>query len=525
MLSLLRSNGEPPPGGIDDEARDRRLEMARRAMAICCSIFLVLGAVSVISFLVEDMSTLKQAHVDAVAAVAALGNEPPEAADEIPNPWSQARLAVVKADQDITRGWGRLGAMGLALAVIAFFLLYQRRRVRTKVEVTNAVTLMILITGAILLASRLLVAGALTDYPILGLLDIVAMHLVVCFVMPWNARDATMPFGALMVVWAATFLVPHATEMEMLDRVVAIIVSPVVLVPGALVARWRAQRRAEDRQRAELTERVEHFGGELTRARIVHDAMFPQQFTGHIAFEYEYQPIREIGGDYVHTHVCPDTGRVLLTLLDVAGHGLAAALTVNRLFGELERILAENRNAEPAEITSLLNRYIFLTMSRHSLFATGTCMLLDPANGMLKWVSAGHPPSLVRHADGRVAELETTAALMGAIEPESFDPGQAEMKLSPGEVVIAYTDGAFEARNGEGMRFGMDRVRETARFDPPPRSWPKFIAGAVAQHHEGFADDDVLIAALTLRSMRVPDAHEMELRKMAEEQAKAETRF
>jgi len=514
--SLSRNNGAPPPGGIDDEARDRRLEVARRAMAIVCSIFMVLGAISVVSFLVEDMGTLERAHDDAVAALSGLGDEPESTPGQIANEWSQARLAISKASQDITRGWVRLGAMGAALAVIAFFLLDQRRRVRTAREVTNTVTLMILITGAILLATRLLVARALQDYAILGLVDIVVMHLVVCFVMPWTAREATMPFGALMVVWAATFLVPHATEFEMLDRVVAIIVSPVILVPGALVARWRDKRRAEDAQRIELADRVEHFGGELSRARIVHDAMFPRPFTGHIAFEYEYQPIRELGGDYVHTHVCPDTGRVMLTLLDVAGHGLAAALTVNRLFGELERILAEHHNAEPSMITALLNRYIFLTMSRHSLFATGTCMSLDPASGVLKWVSAGHPPSLVRHADGRVAELETTAALLGAIEPDGFDPAQEQMTLCPGEVVIAYTDGAFEARNAEGMRFGMDRVRETARFDPPPRSWPKFIAGAVAQHHEGYADDDVLIAALTLRSLRVPDAQEMALRKMAE---------
>ncbi|MCP3903150.1 MAG: serine/threonine-protein phosphatase [Planctomycetes bacterium] len=520
MLSLSRRKDDPPPTGFDEEGRDRRLDAARRAMAILCSVLLLLGAVSVVSFIVEDIGDLTDEQAAATTTLVDLGPEPVQEPDPsrapVPTEWDAARSAIATAEQNVHRGWGRLGAMGLALAVIAFFLVYQRPRVRSVTEITHACTLMILITGAILLASRLFVARAIDDYPILGLIDLVVMHLAVCLIMPWNAREATMPFGALMVVWAATFLVPHATEFQMLDRVVAVIVSPVVLVPGALLAKWRAQRRAEDEQRIELAGRVEHFGGELSRARIVHDAMFPRPFTGHVAFEYEYQPIHEIGGDYVHTNVCPDTGRVMLTLLDVAGHGLAAALTVNRLFGELERILAEHRDAEPAQITSLLNRYIFLTMSRHSLFATGTCMLLDPASGVLKWVSAGHPPSLVRHADGRVAELETTAALMGAIEPESFDPDQAEMKLSPGEVVIAYTDGAFEARNAEGMRFGMDRVRETACFDPPPRSWPKFIAGAVAQHHQGYADDDVLIAALTLRSLRVPDLHEMELRKMAE---------
>ena len=102
--------------------------------------------------------------------------------------------------------------------------------------------------------------------------------------------------------------------------------------------------------------------------------------------------------------------------------------------------------------------------------------------------------------------MPTTAVLLGVLEPEEFEPHQQRLDLRPGDVVIAYTDGAFEARNADGRRFGLGRVKETASFDPPPRSWPKFIANAVAKHHDGHADDDVLIAALTLRSLRVAEA-------------------
>jgi sigma-B regulation protein RsbU (phosphoserine phosphatase) len=227
---------------------------------------------------------------------------------------------------------------------------------------------------------------------------------------------------------------------------------------------------------------------------------------GHIMFEYEYHPIQEIGGDYVHVRACGETGRVTLTLLDVAGHGLPAALTVNRLFGELERILAENAAAEPDEVMRLLNRYINLTMAHHSLFATGTCLRLDPNTGELQWVNAGHPPALVRHADGQISELASTGILLGALPPGEFDANQQQRTIHPGDVVIAYTDGAFEARDVNGRRFGIDRLRQTARFDPPPRSWPKFIANAVARHHAGHAEDDVLIAALTLQSLRVAES-------------------
>ena len=100
----------------------------------------------------------------------------------------------------------------------------------------------------------------------------------------------------------------------------------------------------------------------------------------------------------------------------------------------------------------------------------------------------------------------------GVESPETFEPHQAEARMVPGDMVLAYTDGAFEARDASGSRFGIARLRETLQFDPPPRNWPRFVAGAVAQHHGGAHDDDVLIAALTLHSLGVPALRPVEMR-------------
>ena len=337
----------------------------------------------------------------------------------------------------------------------------------------------------------------------LGIADLFLLHLGACLVVPWTARESTVAFAPLLIIWAVTFLVPQDTGLELLDRVVLVILSPMILVPGMMIASWWTKRRKEDAERLRLNRQVQSLGGELSRARIVHDAMFPQPCeTGYLSFDYQYLPIAEIGGDYVHIYVCPRTDRLTMTLLDVAGHGLAAALTVNRLFGELERIRAENPTAQPAQVMVLLNRYINLTMAPVNLYATGTCMMLDPASGELVWVNAGHPPAFLRHEDGRVSELSGTAMLLGALDYDEFDANQQVMTIHPGDTIIAYTDGAFEARNADDKQFGLKRLRETARFSPPPRNWTKFIATAVAQHHQGRADDDVLIASLTLKNRR-----------------------
>ncbi len=480
MAKLPRAHADPDCQlGAGAIARHDRL--ARRRALILCIVLLGLGLVDAGRFIAGDFMRLLEARDAAGDLAAADGSA-------------------------VIRGWARLGGQALSLAVIAVFAVGPRRRLRRHTEITNALTMLLVLVGAVLLASRLVVEKAIPGYAALGgIVDLLALHLVVCTIMPWSPREASLPFAPLLLVWVTIFLLPGTSSLDIFDRLIGAMMSPVILVPGAAIAGWRARRRHEDAERITLADRVESFGGELSRARIVHDAMFPTPFTGHIAFEYDYQPIGEIGGDYVHTHVCPRRGTVTLTLLDVAGHGLPAALTVNRLFGELERIRAEHAAAEPAEIMTLLNRYIFLTMAPHSLYATGACMMLDPVTGSLAWVNAGHPPAFVRRADGSLLDLATTTALLGVIDPDAFEPCPRRVTLAPGDVVIAFTDGAFEARDAEGVRFGIDRLRDTASFDPPPRSWPKFIAGAVARHHEGRAEDDVLIAALTLRSLRVPE--------------------
>lgn len=400
------------------------------------------------------------------------------------------------------RAWARLAGFGIGLAVVAWFLVFQRRRLRTRAEVVNASVIMATVVAIVGLATRLLLAPAFEDptaYPGWGIVDVVVLHLLLCATIPVTLREATIPFSLILLVWAGSFLVPAPS----LDHVVAIMMSPAVLLPGGAIAGWRARRRREEAERHVLGEQVERMGGELSRARIVHDAMFPAPFRGHVGFEYEYHPIQEIGGDYVHFYRCARTERVVVTLLDVAGHGLAAALTVNRLYGELERILAENETAEPEEIMTLLNRYIFLTMAPHNLYATGLCVSLDPSTGRLRWVNAGHPPALLRRDGGGVADLPTTTVLLGALPPSEFETDQEETTLRPGDVVIAYTDGAFEARDARGHCLGMSGVREIASFSPPPRSWPRFIAGAVAQHHGGAVEDDVLIAAVTYERMLI----------------------
>lgn len=472
----------------------------RKAFLCFATVLVALAFADAIRFAVGDFAVLRAETADAVAALAGL-----DAASEV---HAVAAAELAEARRGERRGWARFGAIAIAGLVTLWFVFDMTRPERqgaSRETVVRSATYLLLIVGTSVLGGRLLLQESLPGAAAAGIFDLVVLHALAGLLIPWRARESILAGAPLLVLWGIIFLaLPTGADFEGLTKVVLVLMSPIALAPGAGFAGWRTRVREDAAERQALGAQVESFGGELHRARIVHDAMFPDPIAeGPVAFDYAYEPIHEIGGDYVHVDECPETGRLLVTLLDVAGHGLAAALTVNRLFGEIERILAEDRSADPSTIMTLLNRYIHLTMARHGLFATGCCICMCPIEGTLTWVNAGHPPAFVRRGDGAVEELRTTAMLLGVLPSDQWTPDAETIGVTPGDVVVAYTDGAFEARDREGRKLGIPAIRELLGFQPPPRSWPRFIASAVAEHHAGVAEDDVLIASVTMKSRRV----------------------
>ncbi len=319
--------------------------------------------------------------------------------------------------------------------------------------------------------------------------------------LPWTVGEAAAATLPAFLVWLVLLFVVPNGSIDPFGRL-ALGVAGVVVAAVPMWLGFLNQRRwEEDDERAALSREVSHTRDELGRARIVHDAMFkPPLEDGPIEVSYRYDPLREIGGDFVHILRCPRTSRVTTTVIDVSGHGLAAALTVNRLFGELERVIAEAKgDVTPHMLLTQLNRYIHLTMSAHSMFATAACVQIDPFARTIRWVVAGHPPPLLRTKSGKVRRLDCTTLVLGAAPPEVFDTEEQTQPIEPGDCVIIYTDGAFEARCPLGKQFGLKRLEESVAFDPPPRDFPTFLANLVARHHEGRPDDDLLVVQITFK--------------------------
>ncbi|MEC9373124.1 MAG: PP2C family protein-serine/threonine phosphatase [Planctomycetota bacterium] len=333
-------------------------------------------------------------------------------------------------------------------------------------------------------------------------------HLIASLFIPWTPTEAVKPLIPLLSVNAVGALLGALFGTDsFLAAIVIVALSPLVGVPGVAIAWGRHGRFRERFHYNALRGRYREMKKELTDARRIHEALFPAPVAaGPVRFDYRYEPMRQIGGDFLYAHehnhdvaANPKNQAPLsIVIIDVTGHGIPAALTVNRLHGELDRLFAETPDLAPGDVLESLNRYVHLTLANHSVYATAICFRIDPAKDQLLFASGGHPPAFVRTADGRFERLDSTAFVLGACHGADFQPGERTLRFTRGDTLIAYTDGATEARNERGAMLTVDGFQRLLASIEARAIADDGWCGAVLHALEGFrfgppADDTLVV--------------------------------
>ena len=195
-----------------------------------------------------------------------------------------------------------------------------------------------------------------------------------------------------------------------------------------------------------------------------------------------------IGGDFYDVFQLPD-GRVIALIGDVMGKGIAAAGLTETVRSAVRALAMVS--PRPDLVLEQTNR--LLVAERHTQFVTALLVLLDPKTGEGLLASAGHPPAL-RASRGVVGSVEVPYGTpLGAFADRPY--AAAAFSLSPGEVLILYTDGLSEARR-KGVLLGEDGLRELVReLEPRPRVIVEGLRqGALA--YAGVLRDDLQILAI-----------------------------
>jgi phosphoserine phosphatase RsbU/P len=193
-----------------------------------------------------------------------------------------------------------------------------------------------------------------------------------------------------------------------------------------------------------------------------------------------------VGGDWYDLYVLP-SGQLWITVGDVAGHGLDAAVTMGRIRSALRAYTM--LDLPPERVLDLVDRKV-----RH--FEIGTivtvlCAVLDPPFDIMRVAVAGHLPPIIARPGRDVEVVDViTSPPVGA--PRSPERRAMTVDVAHGSVVAFYTDGLIE-RRGESLDVGLERLRQAVELGSPDA-----VARSVMQRLIGSTSprDDVALVVL-----------------------------
>ncbi|MFD0372195.1 SpoIIE family protein phosphatase [Streptomyces sp. NPDC059071] len=239
---------------------------------------------------------------------------------------------------------------------------------------------------------------------------------------------------------------------------------------------------------------------------IVPEATALRELPGGLTVAARYRPAAEeyqVGGDWYDVLTLP-TGKVLLAVGDIAGHGIESVTGMVALRNAQRALAFTGR--PPAQLMGWLNEVTLRTSGGST--ATAVCALYDPEDGGLVWSSAGHLPLLlIRHGRARLLEPPQDI-LLGAVPAYAYEERRTE--LEPGDTLLFYTDGLVERRH-EGLGPGLARLLAVAgRL--AGRESPELLVDALLGTALGDTDDDTSVVAVRLRrpGEAAPDGAEPE---------------
>ena len=239
---------------------------------------------------------------------------------------------------------------------------------------------------------------------------------------------------------------------------------------------------------AQSTERSRLFDAEhRVRQDLQRSVLPPSTRVEGLTVATRYQPAAAevgMGGDW-YDAIALDDRRMCLVVGDVSGHGAGAVATMTQI-----RTVVHTLVVGGMTLPDVLVRTSEM-MQRDGLgYATVLLAVVDPAAGALDYVTAGHPPALVRQPGGAVLALtggrHSVLGIDLAAKPVGYVP------FPVGATLVVYTDGLIERRDAE-IATSVDelvvRVRDAGPLDPDPLA-DRLLA---ARPSAGAVQDDVAL--------------------------------
>jgi two-component system response regulator len=218
---------------------------------------------------------------------------------------------------------------------------------------------------------------------------------------------------------------------------------------------------------------------DLQIGHTIQASFLPKELPGCSGWKiaHTYKPAREVGGDLYDVFAMTQSGLVGFIIGDVCDKGVGAALFM-ALFRSFFRAVTQQRyllstvfhtSDLPETIAfdvigtnvlkrafELVNNYVIDNHGEQGYFATLFFGVLEPATGNLLYVNGGHVPALLISEQGVKERLTSTGPAVGLMSHAVF--GVEQVRIEPGDILFAYTDGVTDARDPGRQFFSEPRL-------------------------------------------------------------------
>ena len=196
------------------------------------------------------------------------------------------------------------------------------------------------------------------------------------------------------------------------------------------------------------------------------------------------EPAKEVGGDF-YDYFLTDEDHLVLIMADISGKGIPAAL-----FMMLSRTLLKSvaqMGMSPSQVLREVNAQL-CENNKNNMFVTVWLGVLELSTGKLVYADAGHERPFLYHAGSWRCLKKHGGVALALLEPELIemedDPPFVDetLTLSPGDVLLQYTDGVTEAINQKKELFGLERLQKTlSQADTAPQPLLEELRTALKQ--------------------------------------------
>lgn len=229
-----------------------------------------------------------------------------------------------------------------------------------------------------------------------------------------------------------------------------------------------------------------------------------------VSLAASFQPAYEIGADWYDAILSKD--KLFIVVADVCDKGIPSALYMS-VFRSLLRnsILSLDADIDDsAEVLgkslSAVNRYMALNHAGSAMFATVFVGVYEIDKMCLGYIVAGHEPPLVL-CGSRIEELEICGGAVGIFPDATYTPRTLDM--SPGSLLLAYSDGLPDTRDQAGKPFGKERIKnillERSSGDWSATSLIDQLRRSAVEHQDGAEQfDDLTLMVVKTDANNIP---------------------